>query len=29
MVIDGFIEDELLAKIDIMERCYMQSFTLD
>ena len=26
-VIEGFIDEELFAKIDVMERCYMQSFT--
>lgn len=27
MVIEGFIEEELLAKIDTLERCFIQSFT--
>ena len=26
MVIEGFIEEELMAKIDTMERCFMESF---
>lgn len=27
IVIDGFIEEELLAKIDVLEACFDQSFT--
>ena len=27
MVIEGFIEEELIKKLDVLERCFTESFT--